>query len=161
MKKYLAMLTLMASLSATAATPTFAQVEASMSSKDYDTAKVLMEDILRKRPESVRAHSLNATLILASGGDKKAAESEINLVEKLKGEKEIIVIAHREPEKETSNFVRNGIISLCLIAAIIACFLGKEYANIRSRTKVKVKEFVDSSEKDPTNYSTTMTTHQM
>lgn len=157
MKKYIAAIALTVSLGATAATPTFAQVEAAMINKDYAVAKVLMDEILRKRPESIRAHALNASLILAAGGDKEEVEAELAYVNKLKTQ----TVQPISPAPEQSNIVKYTITGLCVIAAIIASFLVGAYVKLRTRNKRKVDEDAgeDIPDIDRSNYSTTLTNH--
>lgn len=157
MKKYFAAIVLTLSLSANAATPTFAQVEATMANKDYAVAKVLMDEILRKRPESIRAHALNASLILAAGGDKEEVEAELAYVNKLKTQAEKPIV----PVVEQSSTLKYVITGLCIIAAIIASFLAGEYVKLRTRNKRKAKEAPEvlPEEIDRSNYSTTLTNH--
>lgn len=155
MKKLVAAIALtIAMTAANAATPTFAQVETSLEAHSYAQARVQMDEILRKRPESVRAHSLNAQLIIAENGDSQKAAIELAQANKLKVKGDILV-----PAEDHAKGVRYILFGISTIAVIIACFLGKEYVNIRSRVKAKVEDDVEPIEKDATNYSTPMTIH--
>lgn len=157
MKKCIAALALSVCLSAPAwaATPTFAQVETALQSHEYAQARVQMDEILRKRPESVRAHNLNAQLIIAEGGDDQKAAVELAQANKLKVKGDVLV-----PADDHFKGLRYILFAISAIAVGIACFLGKEYVTIRSRSKAKVVEdVVEPIEKDATNYSTPMTIH--
>ena len=151
MKKYLAIALMTAALTANAATPTFAQIEQAMAEKKYNEANVMMMEVLKKRPESIKAHTLNASLILASGGSKEAAEASLAYANKLKGVTNALVepVVISKPDN-TAFKVFLGATSIILLGMFF--YLVRMYVNI-----TKKKE--DDIEDDKANYSTELTSH--
>lgn len=151
MKKIMAAIALSVALSAQAATPTFAQIEQAMLVQDYSAAKVMMEEVIRKRPESVRAHTLKAKLLAETGAPQEEVAKELSYVTALKSKDNSVIVSPQEQH----NTLRNILIALCVLGVAITCFLGRWYVNIRSRNKT------DNTENDPSNYTTALTTHNV
>jgi hypothetical protein len=127
MKKYFVVTLLTVALTVQAATPTFAQVEETMQENNYKKARVMLNEVLRKRPESVRAHTLNARLIAAEGGDIQEVQDELNYVTRLK---------NPTPVEDTS-VLRNVMLFLCTIATIMTLTLATLCGKIWYRNRVK------------------------
>lgn len=158
MKKLIAIAVFALCTAVNAATPTFADINSAMVKGDVVTARVLMDEVLRKRPESVKAHTLNASLLAQENASKEKIEAEIALVNKLSSGVELPKIIAK-PESKTMSYVLTGV---CFVAIITACLLAAMYATIRSRSKT-VKplkgENQNVQEIDPSNYSVALSTH--
>lgn len=165
MKKLFAAFALTFALAANAATPTFAQVNEAIAVGNTKEAKVMMAEVLRKRPESVKAHTINAQLLVLTGANKEEIAAELALANKLKGS---VQYASAEPdvvETSSNSVVKYIIIALCAVSAIIAAFLGYEYISIRGR-KLKQNPITPEGENneqiqetDRSNYSEPLSHH--
>ncbi len=158
MKKLLAGITLSLALSAQAATPTFAQVNSAIEAGHLPEARVMMNEVLRKRPESVKAHSINATLLAAEGKSLAEVRSELALANNIKSNVEII-----SEEKPLKYFV----LALCGLAGIITAFLSWQFMSIKGRKKQKpitpkgeINE-TNVQETDSGLYSVALSTHSI
>lgn len=77
MKKYIVALMFALATSVVFATPTPKQIENDLANKDYASAKSKVMEVLRDRPESARAHLLNAFLLIHVSKDRVAASEEL------------------------------------------------------------------------------------
>lgn len=134
MKKYFVAALLTVALTVQAATPTFAQIELAMQENNYKTARVMMNEVLRKRPESVRAHVINARLIAAEGGDIKEVQEELEYATRLKNPRADLIV-------EDNSTLRKVMLFLCGIAALMTLTLATLCVRIwyRNRTKESTK----------------------
>lgn len=77
MKKLLTGLFLMMVTAIAFALPSPQQIEDAMANKNYADAKSMIQEVLRERPESARAHLLNAYLLVHVDKNKVAANAEL------------------------------------------------------------------------------------
>ena len=63
------------------ATPTYSQIDEAIAANNYPAAKVMMIEVLRKRPESLKAHYLNYELLLANGASKDELSEERKIID--------------------------------------------------------------------------------
>lgn len=77
MKKILIGLGLMFVCALALAIPTPGQIEDALSNKNYPDAKSMVQQVLREKPDSARAHLLNAYLLVHVDKNKTAANAEL------------------------------------------------------------------------------------
>lgn len=133
---------------ALATTPTFSEVSIQMAKGDVAIAQVMMDEILRKRPESAKAHTLNAELLALQHANPKLIEAEL-----AKANQIITKPVASKVEQGT-----NGIImGLLLITVAIICAMIFTY--IRAILKDERGKWPKLHKVDKDNYRTTLTGH--
>lgn len=139
MKNLFAALALSIALSASAATPTFAQINTEIEAGHLIEARVMMDEVLRKRPESVKAHAINASLLAAEAKPLDKIREELAVANKLKGSVEYPKKEYtKQPVvEEKVGVARYIMLALCAVAGIIASFLGWQYLSIKGKRKNK------------------------
>lgn len=77
MKKIIAWLVLSLFCMAAFALPRPSQIEDALAAKHYTEARSMVDEVLRERPDSARAHLLNAYLLVHADHNKAAANAEL------------------------------------------------------------------------------------
>ena len=67
MKKLIATVALVFLSAVAWATPSPKQIEAALSAHDYRSARSMVDEVLRDKPQSARAHLLNSYILLKEG----------------------------------------------------------------------------------------------
>ncbi len=157
-KKLIAGLIFVAYTTIAMAVPTFALIEDTINKKDYPAAEMMLDEVIKARPDSVRAHSLKASVLMATGADQNRIAAELAYANK--SNKEVVVEIQQKPD-----YVKNILIAAGIVATIIAGFLGWEYKTILSRRKKvidTIKQGETSNEEDFSyNYIDTLSSHSI
>lgn len=82
MKKIIAIMMLSVSCFAMAM-PSPSQIEGALVAKDYNSAKAMISEVLREKPDSARAHLLNSAILMEGDKNKSAAGEELKNVVRL------------------------------------------------------------------------------
>jgi hypothetical protein len=150
-RKVLIGLSLVAIMSIAHATPTYAQIDAAMAQHDYMNARVMLSEVLRKRPEAVRAHAINVNLMIAEKASQRDVEAEQKITQGLISSPsipQIIVPA------QNIGWLR-GLLALLLVVILGGgTFLGNEWRLAHGRKKQK-----DIDESYASNYTQQLSSH--
>jgi hypothetical protein len=128
MKKIFAAIALSIALVAKAATPTFAQINEAINTGQIQEARVMMDVVLKKRPESVRAHLINARLLGEENASLEEIKKELELAHNLGNGVEYT------PTKEVKqDGVRKIVLTLLSVCGIITAVLVWQLTRLQKR----------------------------